>query len=399
MAYLINRNPSGRIICLHALLRYLYNKFKDEPFTLTDMKYDADSKYNIHQTCSLLVNLPSVPFPICPYLENPLNKSKCYLTQSVQRDKQKSKSVSDAFNALEGLGFVERPEKGGKITKFGEKFVSVDYYDEKCLNIIKQGLLSYGPFVGLLKEFVNSNGTINKSDIKLGYPTTPETIRYTERLNGERLVRLSTGSQQDTITRTRSVLFIWSVTGGFSIPVGMPVPADRKKWHVEMLPYIKSKKWTKNKFNILIGKNFFKNKIVVSNPLSYLTMTKSTKALRERHQDDVRNLSLKYENIIKNRRFAIVYLLAKCSEKNKKLNFLETINQLRKFPKLFVINTTEFDKIMYVELDIAPVSGVPYDSDGEVLYPLTYVDMDTLCNGAPTPLIQILDDIYPQVVE
>lgn len=63
MAYLINRNPCGRIICLHALLKYLYNKFKEESFTLTDMKFDKDSKFNIHGTCKLLTKLPSIPIP------------------------------------------------------------------------------------------------------------------------------------------------------------------------------------------------------------------------------------------------------------------------------------------------------------------------------------------------
>ena len=60
MSFLINRNPSGRIICLHALLGYLYIKYGKNPFTLNGLKFDSKSKYNIHQTCTLLTKLPSI---------------------------------------------------------------------------------------------------------------------------------------------------------------------------------------------------------------------------------------------------------------------------------------------------------------------------------------------------
>lgn len=394
MVYLINRNPSGRIICLHALLKYLYNKFSEEPFTLTDMKYDSDSEYNIHQTCTLLVKYPSVPFPVCPYLQNPLSKAKCYLTQSVQKDTQKSKSVSDAFNSLEGLGFVMRTEKGGKITEEGKKFATIEYRDDKCFEIIREGLLNYGPFIGLLDEFSESSGEIDRSDIKLGYPVTQETVRH----NGN-LVRLSTGSRQDTITRTRSVLFIWSITGGFSVPVDFSENEDSDNWHVRMLPYIKSKRWTKHKFKVLIRNNFFEKELRVDNPLHYDAMTKTTRALRERNQEAVRNLSLQYEEILKNRRFAIVYLLAKCAENNRKLDFEEAIQELKKYQELFVINNNEFRQIMYVELGIAPVSGIPFRSENGMLTPLTKLNFEKLCKGTPEKLIEVLDEIYERVKE
>ena len=394
MAYLINRNPSGRIVCLHALLKYLNNKFGEDSFTLTDMKYDEKSTFNIHQTCTLLVKLPSVSFTTCPYLDNPLSEAKCYLTQSKQKDTQKSKSVSDAFNALEGLGFVKKIDTGGKITENGKKFIAVDYHDEKCYDIIKEGLLGYGPFIGLLNELVNSKGQINRSEVTLGYPVTNETVEK----NGK-LIRLSTGSQQDTITRTRSVLFIWALTGGFIKPVDFPTPQNVRKSHVEMLPYIKSKNWGVNKFDVLIEKKFFKKTRTVNNPLNYLSMTKTTRALRERNQETVRTLSLKYEEIIKNRRYAIVYLLAHCSERNKKLNFEKTIQELSNYPDLFVINPREFDKIMYIELGIASVSGIPYNVDKQMLNPLIKVNINKLCENAPKSLIETLNEIYEKVIE
>lgn len=391
MTYLINRNPSGRIICLHALLKYLYDKFRTENFTLKDMKYDANSEKNIHQSCTLLEKPPSLPFKICPYLENPLSPAKCYLTQSIQKDTQKSKSVSDAFNALEGLGFVERTANGGKITDNGKKFVSVDYYEDSAFEIIKSGMLSYGPFIGLLNEFTHVRGIVKRSEIKLGYPVTRESVKH----NGK-TTPLSTGSQPDTITRTRSVLLIWAITGGFAIPEDFEPPEKNNQWHVEMLPYIKGKKWLK-KSKVQIDKNFFDTKKFVDNPLNYLSMTKSTKALRERNQDTIRTQSLKFEEIIKNRRFAIVYLLALASDNNKNINFSKSINEMMKYPDLFIIDEKVFDKIMYIEADIAPVSGIPFTDKNGIYSPLTKININELKKGAPDSLIKTIDEIYKRV--
>ena len=238
MAYLINRNPSGRIICIHALLKYLYNRFRENSFSLNDMKYDTDAKFNIHQTCSLLIKLPTVNYKICPYLDNPLSRAKCYLTQSLAEDTQKSKSVSDAFNALEGLGLINRTGTSGAISARGKQFIKHEYADEEMCKIIHEAVLSYGPFIGLLSELTRTDGIVDRYDITLGYPVTNETIK-----NQNKLIRLSTGSENDTIVRTRSTLILWAITSGFLLPKEIDVPTNKNMWHVEVLPYIKSKKW------------------------------------------------------------------------------------------------------------------------------------------------------------
>lgn len=392
MSFLINRNPSGRIICLHALLRYLYQRFREKPFTLNDMKFDDKSRHSILQTCTLLVKLPSISNPVCPYLENPLSAAKCYLTQSIQEDTQKSKSVSDAFNTLEGLGFINRTDKGGVITKEGIAFILNDYTSSSTLNELKKGLLKYGPFVGLLYEISRSKyPTTKRSNVSLGYPVTDEKV-----MNGGQVVILSSGSQQDTITRTRSVMFIWAITGGFLLPEGTTKLKDKKKCHVEMLPYIKKKKWTINNFKV-IQNDIFKNKILVERPLSYNAMTKSTKALRERNQEDVRSLTLKFEPIIKNRRFAIIYSLAKKSEKNGNLNYRKLIQELIKYPELFVVDKKAFDKVMDRELKIANVAGIPFERKGDLLIPMTNLNIIHLKLGAPNPLIKTLDQILEKI--
>ncbi len=390
MAYLINRNPCGRIICLHALTKYLHNKFGDNSFALNDFKYDENSTHNIHQTCELLIKHPSILKPVCPFLENPLSLAKCYLTQSIQEDKQKSKSVSDAFNALEGLGFVERVDSTGILTENGKKFSSTSFFDEDMLPILKAGLLSYGPFVGLINEFTRSSSLVSKSDIRLGYPNTIDKV-----FHQKQLIRLSTGSQEDTITRTRSTLFIWAISGGFALPYKMPVPTNKKLWHTEVLPYIKSKKWSARKFKSFVDKDFFNNKIFVDNPLTYESMTKSTKALRERNQELERSITLKFEPIVKNRRFALIYLLAKASTDNKNLDISKTIFLLKKYPDLFVVNSKDFDTVMISELEIATVTGIPYSFKKNVLSPLTKINIKKASQGAPPKLLSTLNKIYP----
>jgi len=388
MSYLINRNPSGRIICLHALLQYLHKRFGTNPFTLTGLKYDEDAKENIHQFCPNLVKYPSIPFKVCPFLENPLSTAKCYLTQSVQEDKQKSKSVSDAFNALEGLGFVERSNKKGKITKAGIEFISESYESPNTLTRLRKALLGYGPFIGLLHEISMNNDKISRSSVKLGYPVTNEKV-----VDAGRAITLSTGSQPDTITRTRSVLFIWASTAGFLLLEGIDEPTDSKTWHVSILDYIKSKKWTKNIFINKLPENLFDNKILVKQPLYYNAMTKSTKALRERKQESERSLTLRYEHIINNRRFAIVYALAKKSNQNANLDLSKFFLELKKFPDLFVVNENEFEEVMEKELEIANICGIPFKRNETILNPITKIDIGILKIGAPDSLITTLDEI------
>lgn len=391
MSYLINRNPSGRIICLHSLLRYLHKRFGTNPFTLTGLKYDENAKENIHHVCPILTKHPSIPFKVCPFLENPLSAAKCYLTQSVQEDKQKSKSVSDAFNALEGMGFVKRLNKNGKITKEGIEFLSEPYESPNTLLRLRKALLGYGPFVGLLYELL-SNIKIARSTIKLGYPVTNE--RITE--NG-RAVTLSTGSQQDTITRTRSVLFLWATTAGFVLPEGIPQPFDISKWHVSMLDYVKSKKWTKNIFISKLPKDLFQKKLYVNQPLFYNAMTKSTKALRERNQEAERSITLKYEPVINNRRFAIVYSLAKESDNDTNLNLKKLIKELEKYPSLFVVDKNEFEEVMEKELGIANICGIPFIREKDILKPLTKINIEILKTGAPDSLITKLNEIISKI--
>ena len=106
MSRLINRKAASRIDCLHSLMQLLNEEFPAESnFSMNDAKYDS-SKKNIFGFCPLLLTHEGLGFSYCPYKQNPLDKSACGLTNSVDLDSTKQKEVSNTLNALEGLGFL-----------------------------------------------------------------------------------------------------------------------------------------------------------------------------------------------------------------------------------------------------------------------------------------------------
>jgi hypothetical protein len=396
MAYLINRNPAGRLICLHALISYLANRFHNSQFRLNDLKYDTNASHNIHQTCKLLISSPAINFTVCPYLDNPLSKAKCYLTQSIQEDKQKSKSASDAFNALEGLGLINRQNNLGYLTANGLEFARTDYLAREAFPLIRQAVLRYGPFWALLflcKESKNDQDIVRREDIAIGYPQTHETI-----LRDGKSIILSTGSQADTVTRTRSVLFTWAVSAGFFLPIGHTKPRDQSIWHIKLLPFIRSNKWNTHYYKVFLDDNMLSCKPYVDRPLEYSAMTKSTKALRERHQETQRNVTLELEDIIKNRRFAICYLLASASEHNSGVDFDKMVKGLASHRSFFVIEGRKLAQVIQSELKIAFITGIPFYERNRVLYPLTRLNMRELTWGAPQNLIEALQKISTKVM-
>lgn len=396
MAYLINRNPSARLICLHALTSYLAKRFSNGKFRLNDLKYDATSTTNVHQTCRLLVKLPAVNFPVCPYLDNPLSQAKCYLTQSIQEDKQKSKSASDAFNALEGLGLINRDGNLGCLTNDGLQFARNDYFSSNTSTLIRQAVMKYGPFWSLLflcNKHKNHENLVKREDIRIGYPETQEIL-----MRSGRSIVLSTGSQADTVKRTRSVLFAWGVTAGFLLPTGRPSPKGDSLWHVELLPFIRDEKWSIHSYKVFIDDSLIRSKPYVERPLGYTAMTKSTKVLRERNQEEQRGATLAVEGVVKNRRFAISYLLALASEQGTGVHFDRLLTGLASYESLFVIDKVNFARVMRSELEIAFPTGIPFYEENRVLFPLTRLNIEELTLGAPKQVIGALRNVSKGVM-
>ena len=394
MTAVINRTPTGRLISLHAEIKYLYARFRDNLFDLKGMKYDSESKLNPLMFFPLAKEHPSIGL-YDPYLENPLSLAKFHLTQSIQYDAQKSKSVSECLNALEALGWAERINNKAKLTKTGIDIANVDYKSEKFFNISKESVLGYGVFIGFLFNLLkkmDKNKIVKKSDIVIGYPDTREFLE----VDGIK-IPLSIGSQKDTIVRTRSTLFAWAFTTGFIVPEGVKI-SDKKRWHVISLDQIKEKHWSWNKFKIVFNKDLFSKKIYVQRPLNYTWMTKSIKALRERGQQQIRNISLKAESVVKNRRFAIVYCLGVASKHKRNLNFQKLIKLLNNYPDIFVTNKEDFFKIMESEKQICNLAGLPFIEKNGNMKPLTELNLEELSKGAPKNLVKLLNKIARKAI-
>ncbi|HJB78678.1 MAG TPA: hypothetical protein H9767_04230, partial [Candidatus Nosocomiicoccus stercorigallinarum] len=93
MAVIVNRKYGSRLECLHTILKQIELNSKSYNFTFNDLKYDSEKKYTVMDCCPLLKE--NLGRRYCPYLENPLDDSKCYATQSINSDTTKSKAISD----------------------------------------------------------------------------------------------------------------------------------------------------------------------------------------------------------------------------------------------------------------------------------------------------------------
>lgn len=394
MTAIINRTPTGRLISLHSELRYLKARYGTGRFELKGLKYDGEAKINPLMFFPLVVNNSSIGI-YDPYLDNPLSPAKFHLTQSIQYDTQKSKSASECLNALEALGWIERLGNLSKLTEKGLVIAEYPYEDTRLFELMRESVLGYGVFVGFLYKCflkLDANRSLNKNSVEIGYKDTHEFIH----LDG-RNIPISTGSQKDTIVRTRSTLFAWAISTGFALPANHNLPKNRSKWHVDTLKEITNKHWGWSKMKMFIDNSLFEGSLFVDRPLSYRWMTKSTKALRERGQQNIRTISLQEENKVKNRRYAIVYCLALCARDSIKLNYEKFIGQLLNYPNLFVVSNNAFESVMQIEKDIAVVSGIPFIEKDNILKPLTKISIENLTKDAPQEVTETIDTIYSKI--
>lgn len=389
MAYLINRTPAARIICLHFLMKFICDKFTiHDEFRMGDLLFERDS-LNIHAYCTLLKVNKDLDLQYCPFLENELSDAGCYLTKGLLSDTTKRKEISNTVNSLDALGFLKRTNNNLQITESGFVFANTEYESEQMLTLIRQAVTKYGVCVGLLykiKQLGIEKFSTNQIDI--GYPETDEHIS-----EFGQLIKISSGAQQDTKTRTKSCILAWFVTAGFIIPDDMIDNVRVNYAHVDSLPYILSS--TRNKRNFTIFKfpnNIMKNNFTTLNPLDYNNLTKNIGALRENGISLSRKVSMRFDNIIKNRRFAIIYLLNKTYEKNKKISLNQLINFLLDKEDLFVIQRNSFVNVIESELEIAFLSGIPYVIEtGVIIKPLIGINVNILKENAPVELIEYLD--------
>ena len=392
MAYLINRNPPARLQCLHGLCKLINKKYGfNISFRMKDIKYDSTS-LNIHSFCELLITNKSLGIKYCPYKKNPLNTSGCALTNGVSDDTTKSKEVSNTVNALDGLRFLKRAGNDLKLTALGQQFAETEFNSLQMLSIIQKAVLSYGMFVGMLAQIYFLNKIkFNSDEIFVGYPNSEEKIIQ----NGETII-ISSGSEKDSNTRTKSCLLAWATTAGFVCPSQILININPKQSHIDSLSYILQKNRNLSVYSVLeLPAELFSGKFITSKPLDYKNLTKNTGALRENNQQIIREMTLNVEHKIRNRRFSILYALNNAFANSTCLKINRLIAFLKKFPDEFIVDKSTFDDIIYSEIKIGFMSGIPFSIiNDDCLKPLTGLNLTELSIGAPEKILNIMKTYY-----
>lgn len=387
MAFLINRTAAARIECLHALAQLIVAKFGTygKMFNLKDVKFDRNS-INIHSFCTLLREDP-IAGKYCRFKENPLDEAGCSITNGILSDSTKSKEVSNTINAMHALGFVERARRKIKITSFGVRFAKAKYGSEEMQTIISKAVLNYGPIVGVLtrlKSQYHVGDKFNANEIEIGYPTSSELVEY----NGN-TVELSTGSTSDSKTRSRSCVLAWLTTAGYVKPASIK-PSDSKLAHIAFRDYINREHRMEQIYEIVC----FPEINETERPLSYDNLTKLNSALRENGQSLVREATMLFEEKIKNRRFAILFLLNLAYENKTEISIADIITVLRSNPQKFVVYDNGLEETISNEIEIAFMAGIPYvihyHSSDCYLRPLKGLNIKELSIGAPQDVIDYL---------
>ena len=387
MAFLINRTAAARIECLHALDQLIVEKFGTygKPFSLKDVKFDRNA-INIHQYCTLLKEDELVG-KYCRFKENPLDDAGCSITNGVLSDTTKSKEVSSTINAMHALGFVERVGRKVQITSFGVRFAKVEYGTADMQAIIKKAVLNYGPVIGVMYGLsrYNPGDKFNISEINVGYPSPTEFIEY----NGS-MVELSAGSTQDSNTRTKSCILAWLTQGGYIKPVHFK-PSDSPYPHIAYRDYINSEHRMGQVYEIIE----FPNTEITDRPLNYDNLTKMNFCLRENGQSVVREATMYYETVIKNRRFAILYLLNLAYQNNTAVALSDIIDVMKEDKNKFVVSEDDLEETISKEIEKAFMAGIPYVGrymNGKLyLQPTKGLNLEELEVGAPQDVINFLN--------
>ena len=325
----------------------------------------------------------------CRFKDNPLDEAGCSITNGVNSDTTKSKEVSNTINAMHALGFVERKGRSMSLTPAGVDFATTPYDSVEMTAIIKRAVLNYGPIIGLLNQLVSLCAVgeqFNAKDLIVGYPSPTEYAIYKGKT-----VEISNGSKADSNTRTKSCLLAWLTTAGYIRPARLKADKTYIE-HMAYSSYINSAQRNEQLYELVEIPDVIQTK----RPLDYDNLTKLNSGLRERGMAEVREATLTYEGIIKNRRFAIIYLLNKAYNENKVLPFQQLIDLFKKYPEKFIISESGLVEIIKDEIEIAYMAGIPfahvYYGEDIKLKPIQGINMEEASTGAPEDLIKILEE-------
>jgi len=358
-----------------------------------DLLYDKWG-INIHSFCELLVKDKDLWISYCPFLQNPLSASGCYLTKSVDEDSTKRKEVSNSVNSLDALNLFNRVWRTLEITELWIEFANADFHTDKWLKLAREAVTSYWLAVGVLNDISKFWNEFNTKSLYIKwYPTTNEYI-----IQDWTRIEISSWSKTDSNTRTKSCLLAWFTTVWFIIPKSI----YEKRWWLPQIStndYLVNKSIRNESTYIVLEMPHLEN-LIVSKPLNYDNLTKNSKALRENWQKLSREITMHYDNTIKNRRFALVYSLNKAFENWSSIDFKTLLSKLIKYKDEFVIDIDNFEEVMWLELPIADMCWLVYNINWNIITPITWVDNDVLTLWIPENIVDILDNnVIPYVCE
>lgn len=398
MALLLNRKYGSRLECLYYILTSCYKKFgTTNTFALKDLKYDEDDDKNVHQYCQQLQNI--LGRQCCPYLDNPLNLSKCYATQSVDSDSTKSKAVSDIGGSLEALGFIIRVDKRKyKVSAEGEKWVKSDFNTKKWEDIARKGVLSYGVIIGFLNKIVELPDDFTYQGLYLSYPHTTETVLYTNPDGVSSYIDISTDSQRDSNTRTMSRLIAWCVAVGLIEPKGITGTSSPLA-HIKYQDFLNKQELTVRNFKkTALCKTLFDHKLDVANPLSYTRLHKNAESMRENGGEDLRNATLENKPKILDRRYVFVYALNYYSKLNQSLDFEKLVRAMENHSVSFFSAGNDASTIMESECEIGDIAGIPFIIENDTMFRAkTTINEKVLNEDAPAASIKLAKKIVEEI--
>ena len=139
----------------------------------------------------------------------------------------------------------------------------------------------------------------------------------------------------------------------------------------------------------------FPNAEITDRPLNYDNLTKMNFCLRENGQSVVREATMFFETKIKNRRFAILFLLNLAFQNKTAVALSDIIDVLKEDKGKFVVSEEDLEETISSELEIAFMAGIPYIRrymNGKLyLQPTKGLNLDELEVGAPQDVINFLN--------
>lgn len=404
MVNLLNRDPPGRLSCLHAFLRSLDSRFNNNHFTGENAKHVAGGENNPIEYCTCArayakgTALVYGTEKYCPFLRAGSSKSYCYLVNSDELDTQKSKAVGAAILALEALGLCKRTLtaikrlQSAKLTSAGTELSKHSFMNPVVKKYYEKEVVNYGPAVGFLHfaDTLTEEPEISHSKISK-YMGRPNNFDKVVLSSGHEVV-LNDGDAADARTRTTGALQAWLTYSGYTSPA--PIQSDAfneaDKYYCEPRNKLGYPRIFLNKRKIA---RFFEGKPFVTRPLSYDFYIKGVGTAREHSQRSHSGIQLENQTLkefgakVRNRRLLLMYAYSVASMKDKNLDLKSLAESSNFTNSQFVVDVDTHEKVLVeTEADFLIIAGAPFLRDPknpEVIIPRAKLDTEQLKKENP----------------